>query len=80
MWSPSFLRPTLWNDALDKNYLNLDGYAVKGWRRKGPNDAVLTSSSGGFDPRYTQYIFNKSCTHDTSSLRVCYSTINHSAN
>jgi len=59
MWSPSFLRPTLWNDALDKNYLNLDGYAVKGWRSKGPNDAVLESSSGGFDPRFTQYIFNK---------------------
>lgn len=59
MWSPSFLRPTLWNDALDKNYLNLDGYAIKGWRSKGPNDTVLTSESGGFDPRYTQYIFNK---------------------
>lgn len=59
MWSPSFLRPSLWNDSLDKNYLNLDGYAVKGWRSKGPNDTVLESFSDGFDPRFTQYIFNK---------------------
>lgn len=59
MWSPSLLRPTLWNDSLDKNYLDLDGYAVKGWINKGPNDTVLVSDSGGFDPRYTQYIFNK---------------------
>lgn len=59
MWSPSFLRPKLWSDALDKNYLDLDGYAVKGWRSKGPNDTILKSSSEGFDPRYTQYIFNK---------------------
>lgn len=59
MWSPSLLRPALWNDALSKDYLDLDGYAVKGWINKGPNDTVLVSDSGGFDPRYTQYIFNK---------------------
>lgn len=59
MWSPSLLKPTIWNDALDKKYLNLDGYSLKKWKSKGPGDIVLESNAGGLDPRYTQYIFNK---------------------
>jgi hypothetical protein len=59
MWSPSLLRPVLWNDALDRNYLKLDGYSLTEWMSKGQNNHILSPEGTASNPRMTQYIFNK---------------------